>query len=122
MMRRACSVGSVSMDAEAGLVCSVSNLSSTFQASILWDKPPASIRAQLGPLPLLALRPPAETVVKPAPLVEPVLSLLSGNLPGGGRASACQSGRSSNTSSLASLSAGPTYPPRLWIDRKGVVE
>src|ERR1035441_3723273 len=83
MMRRACSVGSVSMDAEAGLVCSVSNLSSTFQASILWDKPPASIRAQLGPLPLLALRPPAETVVKPAPLVEPVLSLLSGNLPGG---------------------------------------
>src|ERR1017187_8571041 len=38
MMRRACSVGSVSMDAEAGLVCSVSNLSSTFQASILWDK------------------------------------------------------------------------------------
>src|ERR1017187_1060786 len=41
MMRRACSVGSVSMDAEAGLVCSVSNLSSTFQASILWDKPPA---------------------------------------------------------------------------------
>src|ERR1035438_8006178 len=38
MMRRACSVGNVSMDAEAELVCSVSNLSSTFQASILWHK------------------------------------------------------------------------------------
>src|SRR5664280_2527905 len=34
IMRRACSVGSVSMDAEAGLGCSVSNFSSTFQASI----------------------------------------------------------------------------------------
>src|ERR1039457_4406604 len=34
MMRRACSVGSVSIDTEAGLACSVSNFSSTFQASI----------------------------------------------------------------------------------------
>src|ERR1039457_6040861 len=38
MMPRASSMGNVSMDAEAALVCSVSNLSSTFQASILWHK------------------------------------------------------------------------------------
>src|ERR1035438_7517437 len=48
------------MDAEAGLVCSVSNLSSTFQASILWHKPPACASERspdcFHPLPCASLR------------------------------------------------------------------